>query len=167
MEKTGTLSKGLKGKGVLLAKRMCENIKDQLVISAEVNTLYTNENQNAEIDTELIRALKPEEEHFLTEVMSHIELNWSEPSFNADSFSRDLGYSKSFLYRRLIRLTGKAPSNFIKEFRLHKALMLLHDQKGSIAEVAIKTGFKSSSYFSKCFFDKYSILPSKYIQQHT
>lgn len=167
---TGSLfekNKILNEKGVHLALRMCEIIKEQLVISAEVNSLYINENQNAEIDPEFIRVLTIEEEHFLTEVMDHMESNWSKPSFSVDNFSRDLGYNKSYLYRKLIKLTGKSPGSFIKEFRLHKALVLLHDRNGSISDIAIKTGFNSPSYFSKCFFDKYGILPSKYIQQHT
>ena len=160
-------NKSLSEKGVLLATRMCEIIKDQIVISAEVNSLYASENKNAEIDKELIRALTKDEENFLATVMDYIELNWNKTALKVESFSRDLGYNRSFLYRRLIQLTGKPPGNFIREFRLHKALVLLHDRKGNISEIANKTGFKSPSYFSKCFFDKYGILPSKYVQQHT
>ncbi len=152
--------------GIALATRMCEIVKDPLVISTEINTLYESENQNARIDKDLIRALKPSEEKFLTHLMDHTESNWNKPTFNVDTFSKALGLSKSQLYRKLMKLTGKSPNNFIREFRLHKALLLLHEQQGNISEIAYETGFNSPTYFSKCFMDAYGILPSKYVQQH-
>jgi AraC-like DNA-binding protein len=65
-----------------------------------------------------------------------------------------------------MNLTGKSPNTFIRDYRLNKALKLLHDQKGNISEIAFETGFNSLAYFSKCFKNKFDILPSKYIQQH-
>lgn len=152
---------------ILLATRMCEIVKGKLLISSEVKSLYEKENGDLILDETLIRALKPSEEKFLTNLMDYIEANWSKPSFNSASFSKVLGYSKSQLYRKLIKLTGKSSNAFIREFRLHKALNLLHKQRGNISEIAYETGFNSPEYFSKCFMDKYGILPSKYIQQHT
>lgn len=151
---------------VILATRMCEVVKDQLVISSQVKSLYESENRNSFINKEHIRTLKPSEEDFLTHLMNFVEKVWNNSTFNVDDFSKELGYSKSQLYRKLVNLTGKSANNFIREFRLHRALNLLHDQKGNISEIAFETGFNSPAYFSKCFFDKYGILPSKYIQQH-
>jgi len=151
---------------VTLATRMCEVVKDQVVISSQVKSLYESENRNAFINKEHIRTLKPSEEKFLTHLMDFVEKIWNNPSFNVNDFSKTLGYSKSQIYRKLISLSGKSANNFIKEFRLHRALNLLHEQKGNISEIAFETGFNSPAYFSKCFFDKYQILPSKYVQQH-
>ncbi len=149
-----------------LATHMCEVVKDQIVISSEVKSLYENENRNSFINKEHIRTLKPSEEKFLTHLMKFVEKIWNDHTFNVNDFSKALGYSKSQVYRKLISLTGKSANNFIKEFRLHRALNLLHKQKGNISEIAFETGFNSPAYFSKCFFNKYGILPSKYIQQH-
>jgi len=151
---------------IIFVTRMCEVIKEQLVISAEVKALYESENRNTTIDSTLIRTLKPTEEKFLSHLMDNVERFWNKPHFSVNNFSEELGYSKSQLYRKLMNLTGKSSNNFLKEFRLHKALNLLHKQYGSISEIAYETGFNSPAYFSKCFMDKYSILPSKYTQQH-
>ena len=151
---------------IILATRMCDIIKEPFVITAEVNALYESENRNATIDKELVRTLSPAEEKFLTQLMDFIETIWNKPDFNIGHFSLALGYSKSQLNRKLKKLTGQSPNNFLKEFRLHKALQLLHKQQGNISEIAFETGFNSAAYFSKCFLDKYHILPSKYIQQH-
>ena len=151
---------------ITLATRMCEVVKDQVVITSKVKSLYESENRNAFINKEHIRTLKPSEKEFLTQLMDFVERIWHDSSFNVDSFSKELGYSKSQLYRKLVSITGKSANNFMREFRLHRALNLLHEQKGNISEIAFETGFNSAAYFSKCFYNKYGILPSKYIQQH-
>ena len=149
-----------------LATRMCEVINEELVISSEVKSLFESENRNVTIDEEVIRVLNPSEELFLTQLMDYIEDNWNKPNFNVGNFSKELGYSKSQLYRKLKKLSGKSSNNFLRAFRLDKALGLLHKQYGNISEIAYETGFNSPAYFSKCFMDKYGILPSKYMQQH-
>ena len=149
-----------------LTTRMCEIVKDQIVISNEIKSLYESENRNSFINKDHFRTLKPTEEKFLNTLMNYVENVWNDSKFNVDDLSKSLGYSKSQVYRKLMSLTGKSANNFIREFRLHRALTLLHEQKGNISEVAFATGFNSAAYFSKCFLNKYGILPSKYIQQH-
>lgn len=151
---------------ITLATRMCDFVKEQLVITNEVKLLYESENRNATIDNKIIKILKPSEEKLLTELIDFIKKIWNKPDFNVNDFSKALGLSKSQLYRKLINLTGKSPNNFLKEFKLHQALDLLHGQKGNISQIAFETGFNSPAYFSKCFYEKYGILPSKYLQQH-
>ncbi len=151
---------------ITLATRMCDIVKEQVVITTEVKLLYESENRNATIDNKMIKILKPNEEKFLTQLIDFVEQVWNKPNFNVNDFSKALGLSKSQLYRKLTKLTGQSPNNFLKEFRLHRALSLLHNQHGNISEIAFETGFNSAAYFSKCFLNKYGILPSKYIQQH-
>jgi AraC-like DNA-binding protein len=151
---------------IVLATRMCEVVNANLVITSEVNALYESENRNAIVDRDLVRVLSIENEKFLTQLMNLVETIWNKPDYNVTNFSKALGYSKSQLYRKLVHLTGLSPNNFLKEFRLHKALQLLHKQHGNISEIAFESGFNSAAYFSKCFLNKYGILPSKYIQQH-
>ena len=160
-EKTGIFEEAIE-----LTTRMCEIVKDQIVISNEIQSLYESENRNSFINKEHIRTLKPSEEKFLNTLMDYVEVIWNDSTFNVDDFSKSLGYSKSQVYRKLKSLTGKSANNFIREFRLHRSLILLHEQKGNVSEIAFETGFNSAAYFSKCFYNKYGILPSKYIQQH-
>ena len=149
-----------------LATRLCEVVKDTIVITHEIKALYESENQNAYIDNELIRTLNPSEIKFLNSLMDNIEKKWKDSNFNIDNLSKALGLSKSQLYRKFIQVTGKSPNSFIKDYRLNMAIELLHSQKGNISEVAFETGFNSLAYFSKCFKKRFGLLPSKYIQQH-
>jgi AraC-like DNA-binding protein len=151
---------------IVLATRICEIVKDQLILSNEVGLFYRSENRNEIIDKSLVRILKAEEEKFLTGLMNYLEIIWDNSGFKVSDFSKELGCSKSQFYRKLLKLTGMSPNKFIKEFRLQRALKLLYNQQGNISEIAYETGFNSQAYFSKCFVGKYGILPSKYIQQH-
>ncbi len=97
--------------------------------------------------------------------MEYTEDNWRESNLRVDDFGKHLGYSKSQLYRKMISLTGKSPNALIKEYRLDRALTLFNKQKGNISEIAFETGFNSPAYFSKCFLEKYGILPSDYTRK--
>jgi len=160
-----TKKEALFEEAITLATRMCEIVKDQVVITSRIKSLYESENRNNFINKEHIRTLKPSEKEFLTQLIDFVEKVWNNPTFNVDDFSKELGFSKSQLYRKLVSITGKSANSFIREFRLHRALNLMHKHKGNISEIAFETGFNSPAYFSKCFFEKYRILPSKYMQQ--
>ena len=150
---------------IKLAERMCNMVKEQIVMSFEVKNLYKNENLNVPLDRKRVHALNPSDEKFLNLCMDYIEKTWSNSELRVDDFSKQLGFSKSQLYRKMILLTGKSPITLIKEYRLSKALILFHEQKENISEIAFGTGFNSPAYFSKCFLETYGILPSEYAKQ--
>ena len=144
------------------AERLCAIAMGKIVVSSEVKDLYQSENSNIFIDRKCINALNPSEEQFLNSLMDYTNKTWRNTDFKVDDFSKNLGLSKSQVYRKVKSLTGISPNTFIKEFRLNKALILLNKQEGNISEIAFDTGFNSPAYFSKCFQDRYKILPSSY-----
>ena len=151
----------------VLATRMCEIVvKDKFVISETVKIAYEKENRNNFINRDDIKILKSSEEKFLTQLMDYVETIWNDANFNVSNFSKHLGLSTSQFYRKLKKLTGKSPSVFLRDFRLKRAMLLLHDRKGNITEIAERCGFNSLTYFSRCFKSAFNILPSKYVQQH-
>lgn len=151
---------------IKVATQICEMVKDQIVVTTEVRTLYDQVNKNSFINKEHIKTLKPENEIFINEIMDFSETIWTNSDFNVNDFSKNLGLSKIQVYRKLKMLTGKSPSHFLRDFRLNKALIMLHEKQANITEIAEKSGFNSLTYFSKCFKIKFGILPSKYLQQH-
>lgn len=145
------------------AERMCYNVNSQIVLSAEVKELYKSENLNAFIKNESMYTISTADEKFLNLLIDYTEQNYIETRLTVEDFNRQLGYSKSQLYRKMISVTGKSPNTFLKEYRLSKALKLLNNRTGNISEIAFETGFNSLSYFSKCFQVRYGLLPSDYI----
>lgn len=149
---------------ITLAKRMACHAKGITVFSSEVMDLYSLENVNKEINLSKIEVLGPNEQQFLNSLMDFIEDKWTNTDLKVDDFAKNLGLSKSQVYRKLKTLSAKSPNTFIKDYRLNKALLILDKGSKTISEVAFETGFNSPSYFSKCFLEKYGISPSYYIK---
>lgn len=135
-----------------------------VVISSEVKDLYESENLNSPIAHGTVIALSGNEEKFLRDLVDFMDKEWNNTALNTHDFSRHFGFSKSRLYRRLIAITGKTPNNFLRDYRLKKALDLLVKKDMNISEVAFETGFNSPAYFSKCFQGTFGILPSQYLR---
>lgn len=149
------------GETVQLAKRLCEVAnQDHIVVSSSVSEVYHDEKINDEKNDVSLYALSPKDEEFLTRLMDITESVWNDPDFDLESFRKQIGLSRSQLYRKTSALTGLSPNDFIRRFRLNKALKLIAKQKGNVTEIAFETGFNSSSYFSKCFHKRFGILPS-------
>lgn len=56
-----------------------------------------------------------------------------------------------------------APFDYIMEYRLEKARILLQQREGrSITEIGQRCGFATTSYFGKCFREKYGMSPREY-----
>ncbi len=148
------------------AERMSTIAQDKIIISSDVRDLYESENLNITMDRQPVVTLSPANERFLNFLMDFTEREWQNSTLSVESFSKGLGCSKSQLYRKMMATTGKAPNGFIHDYRLDRALKLLKKKTENISEVAFETGFNSPAYFSKCFSDRFGILPSKYALQY-
>ncbi len=150
---------------IKLAERMGFISIAEIIISTDVQHLFESENFGEVINRDKIHVLTPVEEKFVTGYMEFIEKEWKKAELKIEDFERNIGISKSKLYREMTRLTGKSPNVFLLYFRLRKSLQLLQNQKGNISEVAFDSGFSSPSYYAKCFRKKYGIMPSGLVLQ--
>ncbi len=149
------------GETILLAKRLCEIASDgEIVISNALRNDY--EEGEFKASKVSVRIINPSQEKFLNMLMDLTEQVWNDENFDVEKFSRKIGLSKAQLYRKLTSLTGYSPNEFIKKYRLNKALKFIETKQGNISEIAYETGFINPSYFSKCFQSRFGILPSKY-----
>ena len=72
-----------------------------------------------------------------------------------------MNMSRSSFYRKIKAITGLTPVDYLKNFRLDYSARLLADGM-RVTEVAIQSGFTSSSYFAKCFKAKFGMIPKEY-----
>jgi AraC-like DNA-binding protein len=77
-----------------------------------------------------------------------------------DQMCGKLYMGRTSLYRKILALTGESPVQFIRSYRLKRALQLLKANYGNVTEVAFTVGFSSTPYFTKCFKEKFHQLPS-------
>ena len=108
------------------------------------------------------REKKKWEKHrqFIKKLNQVMKKNFSDPDFSVRLCAGKLNVSETTLYRKVFVLTGKAPCEFIRSYRLWKAARLLENHYGSITDVAFEVGFNSHAYFTRCFRKKYHRLPS-------
>lgn len=104
------------------------------------------------------------EKVFLDRVVETIGKNMSDETFDVDALSDKLNQSRSNLHRKLVALTGEAPSDMIRRIRLETAAKMLKDHKGNVSEVAYHCGFKSIPHFSRAFKRQYRISPKEYMR---
>lgn len=111
---------------------------------------------------------KPDEsDEFIDKLHRIIRKNIPNTEFNVDAIASEMGLSRSAFYKKVKGLTGFAPIDLIKEFRLSHATELLQTTNLSIAEIAFRSGFADSSYFGKCFRKRYGMSPREYLQQES
>lgn len=106
------------------------------------------------IDTQDQRMRK----HLDSWIMSH----YSDPQLDIDKFAESMQYGRTTFYRKVKQLTGYTPNDYIKHFRMNKALELLRDDTLSISQVSYMIGIDDPYYFSRSFKKHFGLTPSQY-----
>jgi AraC-like DNA-binding protein len=152
---------------IRLAERLRIFCHEQIAISSEVLELYQSEIIGGALKVENTFTPDAAEERFITNFMEFTELEWQNTHLKVADFEQCLGYSKSRLYREMIRLTGKSPSHFLLHYRLQKSYQLIKQQVCNVSEASFRSGFNSPSYFARCFRKRYGITPSRLMASQT
>lgn len=98
----------------------------------------------------------------LAKIAKIIEDNVSDPDLNVNFLCEKSDIPQKQLYRLLKKYMGVAPLDYIRRVRLQKAAMLLGQKRFTVSEICYMVGFKTPSYFAKCFQSQYGVKPSQY-----
>ncbi|OBX22878.1 TolB-like protein [Gelidibacter algens] len=98
---------------------------------------------------------------FINNLNTIIEDHIEDDQFGVEELAIALGISRSQLHRKLNAINGKSTSQFIREFRLEKAMDMLQDNVATASEIAYKVGFSSPSYFNTSFNQYYGYPPGE------
>ncbi len=90
-----------------------------------------------------------------------LEVNLEREHFGVKEFTKEAGLSRSQLHRKLLSITGKSTSRFIRDYRLEKAMEMLQNNSATASEIAYRVGFNSPTYFNTCFHDYYGFPPGE------
>ncbi|GAB3523330.1 hypothetical protein GCM10027442_49760 [Emticicia fontis] len=91
-----------------------------------------------------------------------LENNFDNSSFSIEDICRELGISRSQLYRILKEHFNLSTSLYIRRRRLLKAKELLVSSELKIAEISYKIGIDSPQNFSKYFTQEFGLSPTEY-----
>ncbi len=94
------------------------------------------------------------------------EANLLNHQFGVTQLAQEMGMSRSNLHRKIKKLYHCSISRFICYARLNKAIEILRsDRPVSISATAFECGFRSVTYFDKCFHDYFGFAPGEVRKQ--
>jgi AraC-like DNA-binding protein len=156
-------SNHLFGDVINFAQTLCAiSNSSQIALSTNAKSLASHDVLQKKKDR--FFTLTQPEEDLAKELFSQLESKYSDPAFDIPEFSHSMAMSQAQLYRKITALSGLSGNHLLKDFRLEKAKDLLRKQRHSISQITFETGFSSPSYFTKCFKEKYGLLPNEYLE---
>jgi len=102
------------------------------------------------------------DEKLIGNAIKYVEANIARSDLSVEELSRELGMSRTHLYKKLLQITGKTPIEFIRVIRLKRAAQMLRESQQNVSEIAYQLGFNNPKYFSRYFKDEFGVLPSVY-----
>ena len=112
---------------------------------------------------EYMAPLKTDKQDFYIEgAISYIKENYIRDISLRDA-AGSIGITESYLSRLFKQKVSQTFLEYLRNYRLKKALELMKDQSLRINEIARQTGFRDMSYFSEVFRKHIGMTPSRYL----
>lgn len=102
---------------------------------------------------------------FMQRVMVCMKQHLSESEFNVEQMGKELGYSRTQLYRKILAITDHTPSELIRGSRLKMAASMFRQGHKNVTRVMYAVGFDTSVNFPQHFRQMFGVNPSEYIKQ--
>lgn len=99
---------------------------------------------------------------FLTKVTNLILAEMTNSQFDVQHLCGNLGMSQSALFKKIKGTTGLSISQFIRSVKMNEAVKMMENTSDNFTEIAMKTGFSSLNFFTKCFKQHFEQTPSEY-----
>lgn len=108
---------------------------------------------------------RPVDPDFLHRAKSVVMENLRDEQFGVSELAEKMHMSRSNLLRRLRQATDTSASQFIRDIRLERSMDLLRTTSLTVSEVSYQVGFGGTSYFIKCFRERYGHPPGEVSKQ--
>ena len=97
----------------------------------------------------------------LRSMLSFIHTRYGE-DLSVDAIAAAAHISRSECFRCFRAVVGKTPSEYLCQYRLSQAALMLVHTNRSIVEICYACGFRSASYFGKLFRENCGMTPREY-----
>lgn len=94
--------------------------------------------------------------------LDYIHKNYKHEKICIKQLARDASLSESYFRREFKKLYSVSPLQYIANLRSEYAAQLLQSKLYTVSEVAEKSGFEDTKYFSRFFKSKFGKSPSEY-----
>lgn len=100
---------------------------------------------------------------FLERLQEIVNENLSNSKFGMDDIAEMMNMSRANFYRKIKGVLDISPNDYLKMERLRQAAKLLVEKDLSISEICYMVGFRSPSYFTKCFHIQFGMHPKDFV----
>ncbi|MDX1912564.1 MAG: ATP-binding protein [Saprospiraceae bacterium] len=90
-----------------------------------------------------------------------LEEHLSDEQIGVEDLARKMFVSRVQMYRKLKALTNQSVTDFVRNYRLDRAMVMLKNREGNVGDVTARVGFGSESYFSRAFKERFGVPPSQ------
>ncbi len=109
----------------------------------------------------LVEELPIIENEFLRKFTLILEEQLDDETLSVESLASKMFVSRVQLHRKLKALTDQSANEFVRNYRLDRALELLKNKEGNVMQVSIMVGFGNEKYFSTRFKERFGYSPSE------
>ena len=109
-------------------------------------------------------AVSPIDQAFINRLTGIIRANLENENFGVAELAHASGMLRLVIYHRLMAITGKSTTQFIREVRLQRAMEMLRQGSTTASEVAYQVGFGSPAYFNTCFHEYFGYPPGEVLK---
>jgi len=107
--------------------------------------------------------LSAPDQAFLSRFIALIDQHLSNENTSVEDLARLMFISRVQLHRKLKALTDQNVTDFVRDYRLNRAMAMLRNGEGLVYEIADRVGFGSEKYFSRAFKEKFGVSPSQVV----
>jgi signal transduction histidine kinase/DNA-binding response OmpR family regulator/ligand-binding sensor domain-containing protein len=122
-----------------------------------------NQSSKTNNTSEVEAALTPPDREFLRRFILILEQHLQDGTLGIEELAQKMFISRVQLHRKLKAITDQNATDFVRDYRLNRAMSMLQNREGMVFEVANQVGFTSEKYFSRVFKEKFGVPPSQVV----
>jgi len=105
------------------------------------------------------------DEQFIQRAMKICQDHISDTEFSVEALGHELSLSRTYLYKKLINITGKGPAEFIRTIRMKRGKQYLEQGSMPISDISASLGYSSPKRFTENFKAEYGMSPTEYMRR--
>lgn len=98
---------------------------------------------------------------FINRLIEVAEQELENENLSSEDLAKRMTMSRSQLHRKLTAVTGQSAGEFLRNYRLDRAMQLLKNGEGNVTEIAWRVGFVNTKHFSTSFKERFGFPPSE------
>ena len=104
----------------------------------------------------------PSENSTIFLIRDYIGQHFGDDQLSIKAISEHVHLSTSYICTLFKTETGQTLNQYITEYRIERAKLLLADPRNKIADISARVGYSDGNYFSKSFRKAVGLSPSEY-----